>query len=110
MHRRKNMIPRRESFTCTKCKAEILAKPGIERNHCSHCLSSLHVDLEIPGDRQSPCRSLMEPMTVSPGKRSGYIIIHRCTVCDKIIPNKSAPDDNVDLLINLINANPAYAP
>lgn len=103
------MISRRESFACLNCKAEIEAKPGIERNHCPHCLYSLHVDLEIPGDRESACKRLMTPVTVSLGKRSSYIITHECSACGKIIPNKAAMDDNTDRLLSLINANPLYA-
>lgn len=51
----------------------------------------------------------MEPATVSLGRRSSYIITHRCLTCGKIIPNKAAKDDNIDRLISLINANPKLA-
>lgn len=51
----------------------------------------------------------MEPATVSLGRKSSYIITHRCLACGKIIPNKAAKDDNVDRLIALINANPKLA-
>ena len=106
---RKNLISRKESFTCIHCGTETIWKAGIERNHCPNCLYSLHVDQEIPGDREADCKSLMEPATVSLGRKSSYIITHRCLACGKIIPNKAAKDDNIDRLIVLINANPKLA-
>lgn len=106
---RKNLISRKESFICLKCGQETTYKAGIERNHCPNCLYSLHVDLETPGDRQAACKSLMQPATVSIGKKSSYIITHLCLSCGKIIPNKAARDDNIEELIPLINANPKLA-
>jgi 6-phosphogluconate dehydrogenase len=50
------------AFLCTHCDRAIPGTaPGtVHRNHCPHCLWSLHVDLRT-GDRRSACRGPMEP-------------------------------------------------
>ena len=54
-----------DSFTCKVCGR--LCTPesagSNHRNHCPNCLSSLHVDIE-PGDRESDCGGIMEPIAV----------------------------------------------
>ena len=54
-----------ETFTCKNCgRVVVPAGAGSDhRNHCPNCLFSLHVDVE-PGDRESDCGSLMEPISV----------------------------------------------
>lgn len=106
---RKRLIVHKEPFICLKCKAENPVIPGRPLNHCAHCLYSLHVDEVIPGDRASECQGLMKPATVCIGKKDTYIIVHQCINCGKVIPNKAAQNDNIDLLISLINANPKLA-
>ncbi len=106
---RKRLIARKEPFICANCGAENTRISGKQLNHCSKCLYSLHVDEAIPGDRQSQCQGLMKPETVSIGRKGSYIITHQCINCGKIIPNQAAPDDNIDLIMSLINANPKLA-
>ena len=57
----------RDTFTCKVCGR--LCTPenagSDHRNHCPNCLSSLHVDIE-PGDRESDCGGIMEPVAVYP--------------------------------------------
>lgn len=103
------MIAANDGFVCQRCKAENPPAPATSRNHCRVCLYSLHVDATIPGDRESQCRSLMEPLTVGIGKKGQKVITHQCINCKKTITNKSAEDDNSDLLIRLINADPHHA-
>ena len=44
-------------FACVHCSAPVPANTdGHYRNHCPHCLWSLHVD-ELPGDRASDCQA-----------------------------------------------------
>ncbi|MFA7277569.1 MAG: RNHCP domain-containing protein [Candidatus Gracilibacteria bacterium] len=106
---RKRLIARKDPFVCANCGAKNLRTSGKPLNHRSKCLYSLHVDEAIPGDRQSQCQGLMKPETVSIGRKGIYIITHQCTNCGKVIPNQAAPDDNIDLIISLINANPKLA-
>jgi DNA-directed RNA polymerase subunit RPC12/RpoP len=93
-------------FTCVVCQTHV--KPltnGSYRNHCPHCLSSLHVD-EIPGDRLATCRGVMDAVALR-RNRKGMQIVHRCRRCGRMSPNKVAdrgdqPDD-VDALIHLMH-------
>lgn len=52
-----------ESFTCKVCgRLNVSHGAGSKhRNHCSNCLSSLHLDIE-PGDREADCGGAMEPL------------------------------------------------
>jgi len=95
-------IVKNDPFTCRNCgeKNPPLSGGGC-RNHCRKCLYSLHVDKESPGDRKSLCKNLMKPFKVEQNSKKGWIIYHKCTICDKIIPNKAAEDDNFEKIIEL---------
>ena len=84
-----------ESFTCKVCGR--LVVPGgagsDHRNHCPNCLSSQHLDNE-PGDRESDCGGVMEPVAVWVRKNGEWAIIHRCRICGKLSSNRVAADDN----------------
>ena len=70
------------------------------RNHCPNCLSSLHVDNE-PGDRESGCGGVMEPIAVWVRKSGEWALIHRCRRCGKIGSNRVAADDNPMKLMSI---------
>ena len=94
-----------ESFICENCGKEIQPLGYTSRNHCPHCLWSLHVDV-LPGDRANPCGGQMEPIRVEPDSRRGYVILHQCTKCGEIRRNRAAHEakdqaDNMRLLIAL---------
>jgi RNHCP domain len=58
-------IMRNESFSCQNCQKEVTLHPtGSARNHCPHCLYSLHVDDTLPGDRLATCHGLMTPVGI----------------------------------------------
>lgn len=90
-----------ESFDCENCGEKNPPLPGSCRNHCRKCLFSLHLDKEFPGDRKSECKNLMQPINIEQNKKKGWMIIHKCQKCQKIIPNKAAEDDNFDKIIEL---------
>ena len=71
-----------ESFTCRNCGYPVVpAGAGSDhRNHCPNCLCSVHLDIE-PGDRESDCGGLMEPVAVWVRKNGEWAIIHRCRRC-----------------------------
>lgn len=98
---RKNFIMLNEEFICENCGKKNLPLKGGCRNHCRYCLYSKHVDKSIPGDRNSECRGLMEPVDVDSSGKKGYILIHRCTECGIKTRNKSARDDDFDAIITL---------
>ncbi len=89
-------IARQEPFTCEHCgrPVEPLEK-GSYRNHCPFCLWSKHVDRDGPGDRLSACGGLMEPTGIDSRSGKGWMLIHRCQKCGKLIRNKAAPDDEL---------------
>ena len=66
------------AFICAHChKAVLPLSNGSYRNHCPHCLYSLHMD-EKPGDRASRCGGLMRPVGIVRHSKKGLQIIHRC--------------------------------
>lgn len=96
------MIQSNEGFTCQKCKVKVPPHDaGSCRNHCNYCLYSLHVDDQVPGDRASNCKKLMAPIAIQNNKKKGTRILHLCQVCGYKIWNRSAPDDNWDLICEL---------
>jgi len=92
-----------EQFTCSHCGMLILpAQSGTRnRNHCPYCLHSLHADLRI-GDRKSRCRGTMSPIGIWVQEKGEWSIIHRCNTCGWIRTNRIAPDDNEELLLELV--------
>lgn len=89
-----------EDFVCVQCGANVVGTGYT--NHCPHCLYSLHVDIH-PGDRSATCRGIMAPVKIEPGEGSGYKILHRCRRCDYEKRNQSAPGDNFDMLLTVID-------
>ena len=85
-------------FTCVNCGMDVVALTnGSYRNHCPHCLFSLHIDDSI-GDRQSSCFGQMKPMEVVYNSKKGYQIVHVCQKCkskrlNRIAENTEMPDD-----------------
>lgn len=101
-----------ESFTCRNCgRLVVPAGAGSDhRNHCPNCLHSLHVDIE-PGDRESDCGSLMEPIAVWVRNKGEWAIIHRCRRCGEISSNRVLADDNPMKLMSIAMkplANPPF--
>ena len=91
-----------ESFSCKACGALVTPEGAASRhrNHCPHCLSSLHVD-EEPGDRACTCRGIMEPVGVWVRKGGEWALIHRCRACGALRSNRIAADDNPALLLSI---------
>ncbi|MCL2204355.1 MAG: RNHCP domain-containing protein [Defluviitaleaceae bacterium] len=87
--------PCNEGFKCKVCNHDIMpegAGTG-HRNHCPHCLSSKHLDME-PGDRKADCGGTMEAIGVWVRKGGEWAVIHRCKICGHISSNRIAADDN----------------
>ena len=90
------------AFLCTHCDRAIPGTaPGtVHRNHCPHCLWSLHVDLTA-GDRRSACRGPMEPIAIGIRPYGEWSIVHRCARCGLVRLNRIAGDDNEVLLVSM---------
>ena len=96
-----SFIRTKEDFTCEKC--EFFVKGNGYTNHCPECLWSKHVDV-FPGDRKGGCRGMMDPIGVEV-KNKEYTIIHKCTKCGHIKPNKAVKEDNFQMVVQ-ISAEP----
>ncbi|MBN1404641.1 MAG: RNHCP domain-containing protein [Opitutales bacterium] len=97
---------------CRHCAAcfDISAPGTRNRNHCPHCLWSVHLDVQ-PGDRASKCGGEMEPIAVSMRPDGEWILLHRCNKCGVIHANRIAGDDNAVALMALAArplANPPF--
>lgn len=97
----KHFIRKKENFICDCCKTKIIGNGYT--NHCPSCLYSKHVDKEVPGDRLSSCKSLMNPIKIEivHGK---YYVVHQCNKCGKIIKNKTDLKDNFEKIIEISEA------
>ena len=94
--------PCEDSFTCQVCGRPVTpegAGTG-HRNHCPHCLSSKHLDIE-PGDRAADCGGTMDPIAVWVRRNGEWALIHRCRVCGALSSNRIAADDNPVKLMSL---------
>lgn len=91
-------IAREERFICGHCSCDVSPLgSGTYRNHCPKCLWSKHVDAVGPGDRASACQGLMRPVGADhDAKKGGWMVLHRCEKCGKTIPNRLAPDDDME--------------
>ena len=96
----KQFTKRDEEFVCENCGKKVSKLGYTSRDHCPHCLYSKHVD-NMPGDREAECRGLLKPIQVELDSKKGYVIIYKCEKCGAIRKNKSAIDDDMDLLIQL---------
>jgi len=113
-NREKNIYqnqPCQESFFCRNCGGVVsFSGAGTKhRNHCPHCLFSLHVD-DLPGDRSANCGGLMEPIGIWIRKNQEWAIIHRCRRCGHLNSNRIAADDNPLKLMSIAIAPLASPP
>lgn len=90
-----------ETFVCINCKKEIPLAQKTCRNHCPHCFTSLHVDGDIPGDRNTSCHGKMYPIQYFLANWTMKILFE-CERCHKEHWNKRAEDDEVENLDELI--------
>lgn len=100
-----------ESFVCAHCGKKIQPEGAgsKHRNHCPHCLYSLHVD-ETAGDRKAVCHGEMEPIAIVAREDGDWSILHRCKRCGKLNLNRALADDNPILLMQLAVQPLAHPP
>ena len=89
-----------EEFICDNCGTKVEKLGYTCRDHCPKCLHSKHVDVN-PGDRSETCHGDLEPISIEISPKKGYVIIYKCKKCGAIRKNKSADDDNMELIIQL---------
>ncbi len=92
-------------FQCIRCGSEVgPSTDGSYRNHCPFCLYSLHIDLD-PGDRQSLCRGLMQPVGLRQRRSKHLQLVHRCNRCGHVKANRVVEighqPDSIDVMVSL---------
>ncbi|MEU3049312.1 RNHCP domain-containing protein [Streptomyces sp. NPDC006984] len=94
---------RARDFRCAGCRLDVsTSAPGTaHRNHCPHCLTSLHVDGRLPGDRSAGCRGRMDAVAVSARADGEWMLVHRCRSCGALGTNRIAGDDSALALVRL---------
>ncbi len=90
-----------DEFICIHCNKKVEKLRYTSRDHCNHCLYSLHVDI-TPGDRANQCRGVLVPINVIETPKKGKVIIYRCNKCGKEVKNIVAKDDNLDEIYKII--------
>ncbi|MBQ9738971.1 MAG: RNHCP domain-containing protein [Alphaproteobacteria bacterium] len=95
----KNFARTIEDFTCDVCGAFV--KGNGYTNHCPHCLSSKHVDIN-PGDRAATCQGTMYAVALE-FKGSEQYIVHKCVLCGHTRRNKVSPNDNFNAVLAVSN-------
>ena len=101
------MIKNDNGFVCVNCGKEVMPLGYTSRNHCPHCLHSLHVDI-IPGDRKNTCRGVLKPIAIENSSKKGYVIVFKCEKCKTISRNKSASDDDFSKLLEISKNNAEF--
>ena len=91
-----------DGFVCRRCKRAVNGEAygTRHRNHCPHCLWSLHVDI-APGDRRQTCGGSMEPIAVWAKRDGEWAIVHRCQSCGTLRTNRVAGDDDAWVMMSL---------
>ena len=98
------MIKNDNGFVCQHCGKTVEPLRYTSRDHCPYCIYSIHID-NIPGDRANKCLGLLKPISVEPNSKKGYIITYKCEKCGEIKRNKSADDDDFDMLLKIQRDN-----
>jgi hypothetical protein len=94
------------NFECAVCRSCVIPlQHGSYRNHCPFCLSSLHVDDAIPGDRKSLCHGIMKAYRLKYSGKKGWQILHKCQKCGQeklnLIAEGDAQSDDWSMIVKL---------
>ena len=95
----KNFTKNDEGFVCVHCGKKVNPLGYTSRNHCPHCLYSLHVDI-LPGDRKNTCKGVLKPIGVE-SKKGEYILVFKCEKCGAVVRNKTAQDDDFNEILKV---------
>ena len=95
----KQFVKKDEAFTCINCGKEVNPLGYTTRDHCPHCLYSIHIDI-MPGDRANTCKGILKPIGIEKFKDT-YKIVYRCEKCHEEHKNIMATDDSLDEIINI---------
>ena len=90
---RSNPIVRDEAFVCIECGELVPPHGRTARDHCPHCLTSLHVDV-VPGDRAANCAGQLIAVGLE-FRGEQPVIFYRCERCGKTHRNQAVLDGEV---------------
>ena len=90
---------RDEEFICKNCGCHVSKLFYSARDHCPHCLASLHVD-NNPGDRKCLCHGMLLPCGLVKYRHT-YKIVYKCEKCGVIKRNIMAEDDEMEEVIKI---------
>ena len=94
-----------EPFICINCGVNnSKGLHGLPRNHCYNCLFSMHLDM-IPGDRNSSCNGIMNPIKIEIKNAEMRRILFKCVVCNDEHWNIIADDDNRNAVLDVFYAS-----
>lgn len=94
------MIKNDSGFVCRHCGKVVQPLKYTSRDHCPYCLYSIHID-NVPGDRSNNCLGDLIPIAVESNSKKGFVIVYKCSKCGEIKRNKSATDDDFDMLLKV---------
>lgn len=95
----RNFIRKKEDFVCEHC-GELVVGDGYT-DHCPKCLWAKHMDKLIPGDRESDCHGMMEPIKTN-YEKGIFKIFYRCNKCGHEFGVREGRGDDRDELLNLL--------
>lgn len=90
-----------QEFVCSHCGKKVEKLKYTSRDHCNHCLYSLHVD-RLPGDRQNECKGELIPLNVIQTAKKGQMIEYRCKKCGAYTKNIVAVDDDKERIYQIV--------
>lgn len=88
-------------FVCVNCNKRVEKLRYTSRDHCNHCLYSLHVDL-FPGDRLNKCKGVLLPINVEETSKKGKVVVYRCLRCGQTVRNIVANDDKNEVIYEVV--------
>lgn len=94
-------------FVCAVCGKTVKPLITSSRDHCNHCLCSLHVDI-FPGDRLNECKGVLKPVEIEYNSNKGYVVVYKCNKCKQMHKNKTAHDDDMDTILSVMNGYYKY--
>ncbi|MEG0873027.1 MAG: RNHCP domain-containing protein [Clostridia bacterium] len=88
-------------FICKNCGQKVEKLKYTSRDHCNHCLYSMHVDI-TPGDRKNKCGGLLKPINIYTTGKKGQVILYKCLKCFENVRNIVATDDQKEKIYEVI--------
>ena len=103
----KNFTKNDSGFICENCGKKVNPLIYSSRDHCPYCLCSIHIDIN-PGDRLNTCLGILKPIDLEYSQNKGYVLIYKCEKCGEKHKNKTAQDDDINIIMKVANKTYKY--